>query len=143
MAIIRLLGKFINNLNRYWGPKNETGTKEVVKQWREDWAEGNRSTFCTHVPTILPVDEFFRPVSITLEQWKEHWVESRDGFKSEDLPHVPRHDGFSTWPSEQVPTWAPIPSSNPTLKESRVESLSRSTGCARRWETKQPSKIYY
>ena len=89
--IIRLFGNFINNLNRYWGPNNETGDKEVVKQWREDWVEGNRSTSCTHAPKFLPADQFFRPVSITLEQWKEHWGESRDGFKSEDLPHTYHH----------------------------------------------------
>ena len=52
------------------------------------FCDGRISTFCTHVPKHLPADQFFRPVSITLEQWKEHWAESRDGFKSEDLPRT-------------------------------------------------------
>ena len=50
--------------------------------------EGNRrSTFCTHVPKFLPANQFFRPVSIALEQWKDHWAESRDGFRTSSAYH--------------------------------------------------------
>ena len=81
MAVIRLHRKNISNMHRYWGPDNETGNKEAVDQWKEDWLEVKRS----HVPKGLPVDEHFRPVDSTLDQWRTIWKETRDGYNPNDL----------------------------------------------------------
>ena len=45
MATLRLFGKYVNNIRRYWGQNNKTGDKEAVKQWKEDWIEGNKRAF--------------------------------------------------------------------------------------------------
>ena len=87
MAIIRLFGKFINNLNRYWGPKNETGDKEVVKQWREDWVDTEVNLvhmFLNSCQSMIFFD-LFQSLS---NNGRGIGVESRDVFKSEDLPHT-------------------------------------------------------
>ena len=59
-----LLGKNLTNIHRYWGP----------------------DAFCIHVPKCLHVEEIFRPVDITLDQWKNIWKETRDGYNPDDLP---------------------------------------------------------
>ena len=42
--------------------------------------------FCHHVPKCLPADSPYRPVDITIVQWKNVWKETRDGHNPEELP---------------------------------------------------------
>ena len=74
MAIIRLLGPTSIDTGAQKTRRSNSGRKT-----------GSRAK---KLSKFLPVNEYFRPISIAHDQWKAVWVETRNGLNTEDLPHT-------------------------------------------------------
>lgn len=87
LALVRVLSKNFKAVESLWGLNAAARDgEEQINERKNQWRCGSRGPCCKDVPCFLPVDDYYRPTAVSLEDFESLWRQTRGEFTERQIP---------------------------------------------------------